>query len=113
MRLAHSGPICPVGLIFLVTWILTNYFHFYLHTHTTACTLSGKNHLSDMFRDMASIRKKVVFVGNDTCGKSSLCHVFTKDQFPEVYVPTVFEHYVTDIEVDGKVVELALWDTAG
>lgn len=39
--------------------------------------------------------------------------VFSKDQFPDVYVPTVFENYVADIEVDGKQVELALWDTAG
>ena len=63
-------------------------------------------------------------------GKTCLLIVFSKDQFPEVYVPTVFENYVSDIEIDGKQVtkfdfksryvyvfvlqiELALWDTAG
>lgn len=63
--------------------------------------------------DMAAIRKKLVIVGDGACGKTCLLIVFSKDQFPEVYVPTVFENYVADIEVDGKQVELALWDTAG
>ncbi|RSH82969.1 GTP-binding protein Rho1 [Saitozyma podzolica] len=30
-----------------------------------------------------------------------------------VYTPTVFETYVADVEVNGKKVELSLWDTAG
>ncbi|VVD01066.1 unnamed protein product [Leptidea sinapis] len=64
-------------------------------------------------RPMAAIRKKLVIVGDGACGKTCLLIVFSKDQFPEVYVPTVFENYVADIEVDGKQVELALWDTAG
>ena len=62
---------------------------------------------------MAAIRKKLVIVGDGACGKTCLLIVFSKDEFPEVYVPTVFENYVADIEVDGKTVELALWDTAG
>lgn len=58
-------------------------------------------------------RKKLVIVGDGTCGKTCLLIVFSKDEFPEVYVPTVFENYVADIEVDQRQVELALWDTAG
>ena len=56
---------------------------------------------------MAAIRKKLVIVGDGACGKTCLLIVFSKDQFPEVYVPTVFENYVADIEVDGKQVRLS------
>ena len=61
----------------------------------------------------SAIRRKLVIVGDGACGKTCLLFAFTKDEFPDKYIPTVFENYVSDIEVDGKLVELALWDTAG
>ena len=64
--------------------------------------------VSDTVLDMAAIRKKLVIVGDGACGKTCLLIVFSKDQFPEVYVPTVFENYVADIEVDGKQVSLLI-----
>jgi Ras family protein A len=61
----------------------------------------------------AEIRRKLVIVGDGACGKTCLLIVFSKGTFPEVYVPTVFENYVAEVEVDGRKVELTLWDTAG
>ena len=50
------------------------------------------------------IRKKLVVVGDGACGKTCLLIVFSKDEFPGVYVPTVFENYVADIDIDGECV---------
>lgn len=62
---------------------------------------------------MEPIRKKLVIVGDGACGKTCLLFVFSRDEFPEAYVPTIFETSFAEIEVDGKQVELTLWDTAG
>ncbi|KAM3413533.1 GTP-binding protein rho2 [Cercospora zeina] len=64
-------------------------------------------------QDPQVMRRKLVIIGDGACGKTSLLSVFTLGYFPTRYVPTVFENYVTDCRVDGKSVQLALWDTAG
>merc|ERR1711970_248837 len=69
--------------------------------------------LTENLNKKMACRKKLVIVGDGACGKTCLLIVFSKDEFPEVYVPTVFENYVAEIEVDNGQVELALWDTAG
>ncbi|CAI6338533.1 unnamed protein product [Periconia digitata] len=58
-------------------------------------------------------KRKLVIVGPGACGKTCALIVFSKGTFPEVYVPTVFENYVADVDIDSNHLELALWDTAG
>ncbi|CAO3631200.1 unnamed protein product [Cunninghamella echinulata] len=59
------------------------------------------------------LRRKIVVVGDGSCGKTSLLNVFTKGVFPKEYIPTLFDNEVHDITIDGQTVELSLWDTAG
>jgi len=59
------------------------------------------------------LRRKLVIVGDGACGKTSLLCCFALGEFPKEYHPTIFENYVAEIRLDGKPVQLALWDTAG
>ncbi|PVF94899.1 GTP-binding protein of the rho subfamily of ras-like protein [Serendipita vermifera] len=60
-----------------------------------------------------STRPKVVVVGDGSVGKTCLIIAFCHGEFPERFVPTVWENYVAEIEIENRLMELAIWDTAG
>ncbi|KAK2611433.1 hypothetical protein N8I77_004772 [Diaporthe amygdali] len=54
----------------------------------------------------------LVIVGDGACGKTCLLIAFFDGTFPKYYVPHLFGYKIVDFKIDGKHVELALWDTS-
>jgi Ras family protein A len=59
-----------------------------------------------------SFYKKVVIVGDDGSGKTCIFAFFAEGVFLSSYIPTVFGSWIADINVNGKAIKFALWDTA-
>merc|ERR1712001_106414 len=56
---------------------------------------------------------KVVIIGDGAVGKTALMVRYRDGEFPNEYIPTVFEMNTKNVEVAGEQFELRLWDTAG
>ncbi len=62
---------------------------------------------------MASKGIKCLVMGDESVGKTTLLISYITNNFPQDYMPTVFYNYSINVMVDGKQINLGLWDLSG
>jgi small GTP-binding protein len=58
-------------------------------------------------------RVKIVVIGDGTVGKTSLLSAYKYHEIPPEYVPTVFDNWVSRMQIKNEEVIIQVWDTAG
>ncbi|RNA26382.1 rho-related GTP-binding [Brachionus plicatilis] len=58
-------------------------------------------------------RKKLVIIGDGSCGKTSLLSSYINKVFDPDLKPTVLDTTTIKTEIQGSIVEFVIWDTAG
>ena len=57
---------------------------------------------------------RVLFVGDDSVGKTSLLQRYVENTFTDMYMPTIgIDFKISTIKVDKKVIKLQIYDTGG
>ena len=57
---------------------------------------------------------KIVFLGNQSVGKTAIIHRFIYDAFEDAYMATIGIDFMSQkMYVEDKTIILNLWDTAG
>ncbi len=109
-------------------WTDTNQFlHFHFHHYrilpsypssstTSSSSLPCSSRINDSFHPVLILN--LLHLGHRHPSPPIQSHRFyhfpiSLGYFPTEYEPTVFENYVETLTLDGQLVELSLWDTAG
>ena len=56
---------------------------------------------------------RIVVVGDEKSGKSTLINRFISDSLPTSYKPTSFDKFLVTREISGTLYNLVVWDTSG
>ena len=52
-------------------------------------------------------------MGDPAIGKSNLILSYAQDQFAQEYHPTVFDHFSSEVDYNGHLMNVEIWDLSG